>query len=128
MRNPRFRRSVAALLAMAAHVAFTTGDGGAADDVGPAGNKQVEEIRGKADAKATEIYASAYNQSPEALDFYEFLKTMETYQEILSEDSTVVLSTDSDLFTFLKNVEPGASKSAAPASPPKKPTRPQAAP
>ena len=32
--------------------------------------RQVEEIRGVADAKATEIYARAYNQSPEAVAFY----------------------------------------------------------
>jgi membrane protease subunit HflC len=38
--------------------------------------RQVEEIRGVADAKATEIYARAYNQSPEAVDFYEFTRTM----------------------------------------------------
>jgi hypothetical protein len=35
----------------------------------------VEEIRGVADANATEIYASAYNQSPEAVEFYEFIRT-----------------------------------------------------
>jgi modulator of FtsH protease HflC len=33
--------------------------------------RQVEEVRGAADAKATEIYAKAYNQSPEAVAFYE---------------------------------------------------------
>ena len=38
--------------------------------------RQVEEIRGVADAKATEIYARAYNQSPEAAAFYEFTRTM----------------------------------------------------
>ena len=34
--------------------------------------RKVEEIRGVADAKATEIYAKAYNQSPQAVEFYEF--------------------------------------------------------
>ncbi|MEM8954125.1 MAG: protease modulator HflC [Verrucomicrobiota bacterium] len=83
--------------------------------------KEVEEIRGKADAKATEIYASAYNQSPEALEFYEFLKTMETYKDILAGDSTIVLSTNSDLFKFLKNVEPpSSSPSPSPPAPRKK--------
>jgi membrane protease subunit HflC len=43
--------------------------------------RQVEEIRGVADAKATEIYARAYNQSPEAVDFYEFTRTMQAYKE-----------------------------------------------
>jgi len=66
--------------------------------------RQVEEIRGVADAKATEIYASAYNQSPEAVEFYEFTRTMQSYKSIIGDNSTLVLSTDSDLFKFLKGM------------------------
>ena len=62
-------------------------------------------IRGEGDAKATEIYAAAYNQSPDSADFYQFLKTMETYSESLGSDTTVVLSTDSDFFKFLNRME-----------------------
>jgi len=69
--------------------------------------RQVEEIRGLADAKATEIYASAYNQSPEAVAFYEFTRTMQSYKSIIAENTTLVLSTDSDLFKFLKSMTPG---------------------
>ena len=69
--------------------------------------RQVEEIRGVADAKATEIYASAYNQSPESAAFYEFTRTMQAYQSIIGENTTLVLSTDSELFTFLKGMTPG---------------------
>jgi len=68
--------------------------------------RQVEEIRGAADAKATEIYARAYNQSPEAVDFYEFTRTMQSYKDIIAENSTMILSTDSDLFMFLKGMDP----------------------
>ena len=68
--------------------------------------REVEEIRGVADAKATEIYASAYNQSPEAVDFYEFTRTMQSYKDIIADNSTLVLSTDSDLFMFLKGMDP----------------------
>ncbi len=68
--------------------------------------RQVEEIRGVADAKATEIYAKAYNQSPESVDFYEFTRTMQAYKDIIAENSTLILSTDSDLFKFLKGMEP----------------------
>ena len=68
--------------------------------------RQVEEIRGVADAKATEIYASAYNQSPEAVAFYEFTRTMQSYQSIIAENTTLILSTDSDLFRFLKGMDP----------------------
>jgi modulator of FtsH protease HflC len=68
--------------------------------------RQVEEIRGVADAKATEIYARAYNQSPEAVAFYEFTRTMQAYKSIIAENTTLVLSTDSDLFKFLKGMSP----------------------
>ncbi|QEF96521.1 Modulator of FtsH protease HflC [Stieleria maiorica] len=67
--------------------------------------KQVQEIQGAADAEATEIYAKAYNQSPESVEFFAFIKTMETYQEMLDQDSTLILSTDSDIFKFLKRIE-----------------------
>ncbi len=68
--------------------------------------RQVEEIRGLADAKATEIYARAYNQSPEAVAFYEFTRTMQSYKSIIAAGTTLVLSTDSDLFKFLKGMNP----------------------
>jgi membrane protease subunit HflC len=68
--------------------------------------RQVEEIRGLADAKATEIYASAYNKNSEAVAFYEFTRTMESYKFIIAENTTLVLSTDSELFKFLKGMDP----------------------
>jgi membrane protease subunit HflC len=66
--------------------------------------KQVEEIRGQADAKAAEIYALAYNQSPEAVSLYEFTRTMQSYPSIVSNNTTLVMSTDSDLFKFLNGI------------------------
>lgn len=71
--------------------------------------RQVEEIRGTADAKATEIYASAYNKSPQAVTFYEFTRTMQSYKSIIAENTTLVLSTDSDLFKYLKGMNPGVN-------------------
>lgn len=68
--------------------------------------RQVEEIRGVADAKAAEIYARAYNQSPEAVEFYEFTRTMQAYKSIIAENTTLVLSTGSDLFKFLEGMTP----------------------
>jgi membrane protease subunit HflC len=68
--------------------------------------KRVQEIRGEADARATEIYAKAYNQTPQAADFYRFTKSMDTYRKIIGGESTVVLSTNSDLFSLLKRIEP----------------------
>jgi membrane protease subunit HflC len=68
--------------------------------------RKVEEIRGLADAKATEIYARAYNRSPEAVEFYEFTRTMQAYKSMIAENTTLVLSTESDLFRFLKGMAP----------------------
>ncbi|PIE62330.1 MAG: HflC protein [Desulfobacter postgatei] len=61
--------------------------------------KQAQEIKGKADAEATGIYAGAYGQDPE---FYAFVKTMELYKKTLEKDSTVILSTDSELMKYFK--------------------------
>jgi membrane protease subunit HflC len=77
--------------------------------------RKVEEIRGLADAKATDIYAKAYNQSPESAAFYEFTRTMQAYKTIIAQNTTLVLSTDSDLFKFLKGMSPAGT--AVPANP-----------
>ncbi len=69
--------------------------------------RQAEEIKGKADAEATAVYASAYDQSPESREFYEFLKTMETYPEVLGGNDWLVLSTEGDFFRFLESASGG---------------------
>ncbi|HBT87631.1 protease modulator HflC [Desulfobacter sp.] len=61
--------------------------------------KQAQEIKGKADAQATRIYSAAYGQDPE---FYAFVKTMELYTKTLDKDSTVILSTESELMKYFK--------------------------
>jgi membrane protease subunit HflC len=67
--------------------------------------KRVQQIQGEADAKATEIYAKAYGQRPEAAKFYRFLKTMETYRKVITGDASIVSSTNSELFGLLKRGE-----------------------
>ena len=79
--------------------------------------RKVQEIRGEADAKATEIYARAYTQNPQAAEFYAFLKSMETYRKVLTKESTIILSTDSELFGLLKR------SSNKPPTPPLTPAR-----
>ncbi|MEQ9642747.1 MAG: protease modulator HflC [Alphaproteobacteria bacterium] len=79
--------------------------------------RQVEEIRGLADAKATEIYAAAYNQNAAAVAFYEFTRTMQAYRSIIADNTTLVLSTDSDLFKFLKGMSPTGDALPAPPLP-----------
>ena len=63
--------------------------------------KQVQSILGEADAESTRIYAEAYGGTADRENFYEFVKTLEAYDEILDENTTVILSTDSDLFRLL---------------------------
>ena len=82
--------------------------------------RRVQEIRGEADAKATEIYARAYTQNPQAAEFYAFLKTLETYHKIFSKDSTLVLSTDSDIFALLKHAATKTTGSPIPIETPEK--------
>ena len=68
--------------------------------------RRVEEIRGEADATATEIYARTYNQNADSVRFYEFTRTMSAYRDIIAGGTTLVLSTDSELFKFLKGINP----------------------
>ncbi|RDV24522.1 protease modulator HflC [Alteromonas aestuariivivens] len=67
--------------------------------------QQVEEIRGQADAIAAEIYSNSYNQSAEAVKFYEFTRTMAAYPSVIDSRTTLMLSTESDLFKYLKAPE-----------------------
>lgn len=64
--------------------------------------REAEEIRGRADAAATDIYAEAYNQSADSRSFYEFLKTMETYERTIDPETWLLLSTDGEFYRFLK--------------------------
>ncbi len=64
--------------------------------------KTAQEIKGKADAKATAIYARAYNQNRDSREFYGFLKTMESYATTLSEKDWLIMSTKGDFYKYLK--------------------------
>lgn len=68
--------------------------------------RQVEDIRGKADAQAANIYASAYNQSPASRDFYTFTRTLSAYEKLLNKNTTLLLSTDSEIYLLLKEAPP----------------------
>jgi membrane protease subunit HflC len=61
--------------------------------------RKAQEIKGKADAEATGIYAQAYSRDPE---FYQFLKTLETYRTSLDSETWLLLSTDNEFLKFLK--------------------------
>ncbi|MBF88095.1 MAG: HflC protein [Candidatus Marinimicrobia bacterium] len=61
--------------------------------------KQAQEISGEGDASAVEIYAKAFESDP---SFYEFTRTLETYQKMIDTNTTLILSTDSDLLKLIK--------------------------
>jgi membrane protease subunit HflC len=56
-------------------------------------------LRGEGDRTAMNIYADAYSQDPE---FFDFLKSLDTYKNILSKNTTLILSTDSQLLKYLE--------------------------
>ena len=62
--------------------------------------RKAQEIKGKADAEATKIYANAYNRDPE---FYQFMKTLETYVSSLDKETWLLLSTDAEFLKYLKS-------------------------
>lgn len=64
--------------------------------------KSSEEIKGRADANAASIYASSYNQSAQSKSLYGFLKSMETLEKTFSEKTSVILSTNSEIYQYLK--------------------------
>jgi len=64
--------------------------------------RQAQGLKGKADAEAINIYAQAYSQNP---DFYSFVKTLETYQKTIDENSTIILTTDAEYYKYLKQLE-----------------------
>lgn len=69
--------------------------------------KSVQKIYGEADANASAIYASSYNKSPEAVEFYSFIKTLETYAEILNSDISLFITTKNPLFKLFKTLDSG---------------------
>ncbi|MBU1998566.1 MAG: protease modulator HflC [Candidatus Omnitrophica bacterium] len=64
--------------------------------------REAQILTGKADAEAINIYAGAYSQNP---DFYSFMKTLETYKDTIDKKTTVILTTDSDYYKYLKSLE-----------------------
>ena len=58
-------------------------------------------IEGEADAERNRIFAEAYNQDPE---FFEFYRSLAAYElSLKGENSTMVMSPDSEFFNYLKS-------------------------
>ncbi len=66
--------------------------------------RAAEMIMGGADSTAAAIYASGYDQSSRSRELYAFLKSMQTLESTLNQKTSVILSTDSDLYKYLKSM------------------------
>ena len=66
------------------------------------------EVRGRGEAEAIRILADALNRDPE---FFAFRRSLESYQKFLNQRTTVILSSDADVFKFLQE-PPGQVGSA----------------
>ena len=57
-----------------------------------------QKIKGDADAQATKIYADTYGKAPE---FYNFIKSLETYKNTIDSTTSLILSTDNIYLKYL---------------------------
>ncbi|MDQ2642253.1 MAG: protease modulator HflC [Myxococcota bacterium] len=57
-----------------------------------------QKLRGEGDGESTRIYAEAYGKDAE---FYSFVRSLDAYERSLDESSTLLLSSDSELFRYL---------------------------
>jgi membrane protease subunit HflC len=64
--------------------------------------REAQTLIGEADAEATRIFADAYDRSAETRSFYEFLKTMETFQLAIDANTRLILSTDGEFYKYLQ--------------------------
>lgn len=67
--------------------------------------REAEQIKGKADAAAASIYAQAYDQSSQSRNLYSFLKSMETFEKTFDNKTSIFISTDSELYKYLKKMD-----------------------
>ena len=64
--------------------------------------RKAQETIGKADAEAARIYAEAYGRDPE---FYAFYQTLDAYKQTLQKNASLLLTTSSDFYRYLKYVD-----------------------
>ena len=65
--------------------------------------RESEIIRGRADARATAIYAAAYNRNAMSRDLYAFLRSLEALENSFDAQTSIILTTDSELYRYLKS-------------------------
>ena len=79
---------------------------------------KAEKLRGEGDAEAMRIYAEAYGQDPE---FYQFVRTLQSYEKFVDEKAMIVLPADSALLALPEQ----GGRAIEPSQPEAEPDRPQ---
>jgi modulator of FtsH protease HflC len=88
--------------------------------------EEAQGLRGDGEAEAIAIYAEALQKDPE---FYAFQRRLESYATILRTGDTLVLPSDSELFSYLmSNRKPDGGAPIPVAPPPATPAPPAQAP
>ncbi|KAK3586166.1 hypothetical protein CHS0354_013116 [Potamilus streckersoni] len=64
--------------------------------------KTANQIKGQADGQAGQIYGKSYMSDP---DFYRFYQTLQSYRDIVKGNTKLVVSMDSDLYKYLKDIK-----------------------
>ena len=62
--------------------------------------EESEKVRGEANATALEIYANGFSKDPA---FYEYWRTLISYEKTIDEDSVIYLNSDNEYLKFFKN-------------------------
>ncbi len=67
--------------------------------------RTAQEIRGRGDAQAAAVFNNAYNRNGSTRELYDFLRAMEAYQETFDTQTSIVISTDSEFYKYLKRLD-----------------------
>ncbi len=65
--------------------------------------REAQQLKGEGDAEAIRIYAESFSQDPV---FYQFLRTLESYQNSWQENTTILLSSENQYIQYLNNINP----------------------
>jgi len=64
--------------------------------------REAQQLRGEGEAESIRIYAESFNQDAE---FYQFFRTLESYQNSLGENTTILLSSENEYIQYLNNIQ-----------------------
>lgn len=67
--------------------------------------RTAQEIRGRGDAQAAAIFNEAYNRSASTRELYDFTRAMEAYKVAFDAQTSIVISTDSEFYKYLKAID-----------------------